>query len=43
MRWPHYPFQLIVALGSGMYAIVLFIQAFRMLRKRAGGSQNVAQ
>ena len=33
MRWPHYPFQFIVALGSAMYAIVLFIQAFRMLRK----------
>jgi TRAP-type C4-dicarboxylate transport system permease small subunit len=47
MRWPHYPFQFIVALGSAMYAIVLFIQTFRMLRKseRRGeeGSQNVAQ
>ena len=43
MRWPHYPFQLIVAFGSAMYAIVLFIQGFRMVRKRAGGSQNVAQ
>ncbi len=43
MRWPHYPFQLIVALGSAMYAVVLFIQGFRMLRKRAGDSQNVAQ
>jgi hypothetical protein len=43
MRWPHYPFQLIVALGSAMYAVVLFIQSVRMLRKGAGGSQNVAQ
>jgi TRAP-type C4-dicarboxylate transport system permease small subunit len=43
MRWPHYPFQFVVALGSAMYAIVLFIQSFRMLRKREGGSHNVAQ
>jgi TRAP-type C4-dicarboxylate transport system permease small subunit len=43
MRWPHYPFQFIVALGSAMYAIVLFIQSVRMLRKSDGGSQNVAQ
>ena len=33
MRWPHYPFQFIVALGSAMYAVVLFIQSVRMLRK----------
>jgi TRAP-type C4-dicarboxylate transport system permease small subunit len=43
MRWPHYPFQLIVALGSAMYAIVLFVQAFRILRKSGGGSPNVGQ
>jgi hypothetical protein len=46
MRWPHYPFQFIVALGSAMYAIVLFIQCARMLRKSPGGeggSQHVAQ
>jgi TRAP-type C4-dicarboxylate transport system permease small subunit len=43
MRWPHYPFQFIVAFGSAMYAIVLFIQGFRMMWKRAGDSQNVAQ
>ena len=43
MRWPHYPFQFIVALGSAMYALVLLIQCVRMLRKREGGSQNVAQ
>jgi TRAP-type transport system small permease protein len=43
MRWPHYPFQFIVALGSAMYAIVLFVQCFRMLGKREGGPHNVAQ
>jgi TRAP-type C4-dicarboxylate transport system permease small subunit len=49
MRWPHYPFQLIVALGSAMYAIVLFIQSVRMLRQggqgssQQGSSQNVAR
>jgi TRAP-type C4-dicarboxylate transport system permease small subunit len=42
MRWPHYPFQLIVALGSAMYAIVLFIQTFRIMRS-GGGSPNVGQ
>ena len=38
MRWPHYPFQFIVALGSAMYAVVLVIQAVRMVRgsKEAG-------
>jgi TRAP-type C4-dicarboxylate transport system permease small subunit len=47
MHWPHYPFQLIVALGSAMYAVVLFIQSFRMLRPGPkdgeGASQNVAR
>jgi TRAP-type transport system small permease protein len=43
MRWPHYPFQFVVALGSAMYAIVLFIQCVRMLGKREGGPPNVAQ
>jgi len=42
MRWPHYPFQLIVALGSAMYAIVLFIQTVRIMRN-GGGSPNVGQ
>jgi len=44
MRWPHYPFQFIVALGSAMYAIVLFVQCFQTLRKPPsgeGGSRNV--
>jgi TRAP-type C4-dicarboxylate transport system permease small subunit len=37
MRWPHYPFQFIVALGSAMYAIVLFVQCVQTLRKSPGG------
>jgi TRAP-type transport system small permease protein len=43
MRWPHYPFQFIVALGAAMYAVVLFMQSFRMLRRGEGSSQDVAQ
>jgi TRAP-type C4-dicarboxylate transport system permease small subunit len=43
MRWPHYPFQFIVALGSAMYAAVLLIQCVQTLRKREGDSQNGAQ
>jgi TRAP-type C4-dicarboxylate transport system permease small subunit len=43
MRWPHYPFQFIVALGSAMYAIVLFIQTYRIMRSSGGGSSNVGQ
>jgi TRAP-type C4-dicarboxylate transport system permease small subunit len=34
MRWPHYPFQLTVAFGSAMYAIVLVIQSFRLLHRK---------
>ena len=34
MRWPHWPFQTIVALGSAMYAAVLVIQCFQMLRRK---------
>ena len=41
MRWPHYPFQFVVAFGAAMYALVLFIQSFRMVRKTEGSSQNV--
>jgi TRAP-type C4-dicarboxylate transport system permease small subunit len=33
MRWPHYPFQFIVALGSAMYALVLLVQSVQLLRK----------
>jgi len=35
MRWPHYPFQLTVAFGSAMYAIVLFIQSFALLHRKS--------
>ncbi len=41
MRWPHWPFQLTVAFGSAMYAIVLLIQSVRMLRARAEDAQHV--
>jgi TRAP-type C4-dicarboxylate transport system permease small subunit len=34
MRWPHYPFQLIVAFGAAMYALVLLIQTFALLRRK---------
>jgi len=34
MRWPHWPFQLTVALGSAMYAIVLFVHAIQALRPK---------
>jgi TRAP-type C4-dicarboxylate transport system permease small subunit len=34
MRWPHYPFQLIVAFGAAMYAVVLLIQTFALLRRK---------
>ncbi len=37
MRWPHWPFQAIVAFGAAMYATVLFMQCVRMLR---GNSQE---
>ena len=36
MRWPHWPFQLTVALGSALYAIVLAIQAIQQLRRIGG-------
>ncbi len=34
MRWPHFPFLLNVAFGSGLFAIVLFIQGIRALRRK---------
>jgi TRAP-type C4-dicarboxylate transport system permease small subunit len=34
MRWPHYPFQLVVAFGAAMYAIVLFVQTIDLLRRK---------
>jgi TRAP-type C4-dicarboxylate transport system permease small subunit len=42
MRWPHYPFQLVVALGSAVYALVLFVQCFQRLR-RAGRDRDVVR
>ena len=36
VRWPHWPFQLSVAFGSAMYAIVLLIQSVRMLVGKPG-------
>jgi TRAP-type C4-dicarboxylate transport system permease small subunit len=32
LRWPHYPFLLLTAFGSAVYAVVLVIQAVRGLR-----------
>ena len=34
MRWPHWPFQLTVALGAAMYGLVLLIQSIQMLRRK---------
>jgi TRAP-type C4-dicarboxylate transport system permease small subunit len=33
VRWPHWPFQMTVAFGSAMYAVVLLLQAVQLLRK----------
>lgn len=38
LRWPHFPFQIIVAFGSAMYAVVLAIQVVRMVQGKTGGS-----
>lgn len=38
LRWPHFPFQIVVAFGSAMYAVVLAIQVVRMVRGKTGGS-----
>lgn len=43
LRWPLYPFQLIVAFGSAMYAIVLLIQAAQSLRGKTKGPHDVAK
>ena len=32
MRWPHWPFQAVVAFGSAMYAVTLLIQSASKLR-----------
>lgn len=34
LRWPHFPFQLNVAFGSALFAIVLLIQSVRALRRK---------
>jgi TRAP-type C4-dicarboxylate transport system permease small subunit len=34
MRWPHWPFQAIVAFGAAMYAAVLIVQCVQMLRRK---------
>ena len=36
MRWPHWPFQLTVALGAALYAIVLVIQGVQQMRRIGG-------
>jgi len=33
LRWPHYPFRFTVAFGSILFAIVLFIDAFRSFHR----------
>lgn len=33
LRWPHYPFLLLTAFGSAVYAVVLLVQAWRTLRR----------
>jgi TRAP-type C4-dicarboxylate transport system permease small subunit len=36
LRWPHYPFQLVVAFGAAMYAVVLLVQSVQLLVKSWG-------
>jgi TRAP-type C4-dicarboxylate transport system permease small subunit len=43
MRWPHWPFQLTVAFGAAMYALVLLIEALRLIRRRPPRSDHVAR
>ena len=43
VRWPHWPFQLAVAFGSAMYAVVLFIQSVQMLGKKPPGDTDVGR
>ena len=38
LRWPHFPFQIVVAFGSAMYAIVLAIQVVQMLQGKPTAS-----
>jgi TRAP-type C4-dicarboxylate transport system permease small subunit len=41
MRWPHWPFQLTVAFGSAMYALVLLVQAIRLVSRKSSGPADV--
>jgi len=43
VRWPHWPFQLTVALGSAMYALVLLFQTIDILRGKPHGSADDAR
>ena len=36
VRWPHWPFQLSVAFGSAMFAIVLLVQGIQLVVKKPG-------
>lgn len=40
VRWPHWPFQFIVAAGSAMYALVLLSQTMAILRGKSQGSAD---
>jgi TRAP-type transport system small permease protein len=39
LRWPHYPFLLLTAFGSAVYAVVLVIQALRGTRPQGPASE----
>jgi len=43
VRWPHWPFQLTVAVGSAMYALVLLFQTIDILRGKTGGAADDAR
>lgn len=43
VRWPHWPFQLTVAIGSAMYAIVLLFQTIDILRGKPQGTTDDAR
>jgi TRAP-type C4-dicarboxylate transport system permease small subunit len=43
VRWPHWPFQLTVALGSAMYALVLLFQTIDILRGKSRGPADDAR
>jgi TRAP-type C4-dicarboxylate transport system permease small subunit len=43
VRWPHWPFQTTVAVGSAMYALVLLLQSVEILRGKSGGPADDAR